>query len=99
MSIAEADHVKSHNLGTTDTSVTRRPLVPPSPPRAPETMTALGRMTTMRKSAIATWGQRAYEEDVIQGSFFGRGSFKRNSNAALRWRDAYGGPPFRINYA
>jgi cytochrome P450 len=84
VSIAEADHVKSHNLGTTDTSVTRRPLVPPSPPRAPETMTALGRMTTMRKSAIATWGQRAYEEDVIQGSFFGRGSFILNTPDAIR---------------
>jgi cytochrome P450 len=84
VSIAEADHVKPHNLGTTDTSVTRRPLVPPSPPRAPETMTALGRMTTMRKSAIATWGQRAYEEDVIQGSFFGRGSFILNTPDAIR---------------
>jgi unspecific monooxygenase len=59
-------------------------VVPPSPPRAAETMTALGRMTAMRKSAIATWGQRAYEEDVIQGSFFGRSSFILNAPDAIR---------------
>jgi unspecific monooxygenase len=47
-------------------------------------MTALGRMTAMRKSAIATWGQRAYEEDVIQGSFFGRSSFILNAPDAIR---------------
>jgi unspecific monooxygenase len=64
--------------------VARSPLVPPSPPRAPETMTALGRMATMRESAIATWGQRAYEEDVIQGSFFGRSSFILNTPDAIR---------------
>jgi hypothetical protein len=53
-----------------DMPVTRRPLVPPSPPRAPDDMTAFGRMAAMRVSPIGTWGQRAYEEDVIQGRFF-----------------------------
>ncbi|SDT26732.1 cytochrome P450 [Bradyrhizobium canariense] len=79
MSIAEA-----HHAAEPGTSAPRRPLVPPSPPRAPDTMTALGRMTAMRKSAIATWGQRAYEEDVIQGSFFGRSSFILNTPDAIR---------------
>jgi cytochrome P450 len=60
------------------------PLVPPRPPRAPETMTALGRMTAMRESMIATWGQRAYEEDIIQGHFFGRSSFILNTPDAIR---------------
>jgi unspecific monooxygenase len=62
----------------------RRPLVPPSPPRAPETMTAIGRMTAMRESAIGTWGQRAYEEDVVRGRFFGRASFILNTPDAIR---------------
>ena len=74
MSIAEA----------WDMPVTRRPLVPPSPPRAPESMTALGRMAAMRESVIGTWGQRAYEEDVIQGRFFGRSSFILNTPDAIR---------------
>jgi len=65
-------------------SVARRPLVPPSPPRASESMTALGRMAAMRKSAIGTWGQRAYEEDVIKGRFFGRSSFILNTPDAIR---------------
>lgn len=61
-----------------------RPLVPPHPPRAPETMTAFGRMAAMRKSAIGTWTQRAYEEDIVRGSFFGRNSFIINTPEAIR---------------
>jgi cytochrome P450 len=67
-----------------DMPVTRRPLVPPSPPRAPDSMTALGRMAAMRESMIATWGQRAYEEDIIRGRFFGRSSFILNTPDAIR---------------
>jgi cytochrome P450 len=74
MSIAEAY----------DMPVARKRLVPPSPPRASETMTALGRMKVMRESVIATWGQRAYEEDIIRGRFFGRGSFILNTPDAIR---------------
>src|SRR6202165_2853696 len=62
----------------------RRPLVPPSPPRAPEPMTAIGRMAPMRESAIGTWGQRAYEEDVVRGRFFGRSSFILNAPDAIK---------------
>ena len=74
MSIAEAY----------DMPVTRAPLVPPAPPRAPDTMTAFGRMMAMRNSAISTWGQRAYEEDIIHGRFFGRSSFILNTPDAIR---------------
>jgi unspecific monooxygenase len=63
---------------------TRRPLVPPSPPRASAEMTALGRMAAMRQSAIATWGPRAYQDDVVQGRFFGRSSFILNTPDAIR---------------
>src|ERR1700721_4661675 len=74
MSIAEASGIP----------VTRRPLVPPSPPRAPGTMNMFGRMAAMRQSVIATWGQRAYEEEIIQGRFFGHGSFILNTPDAIR---------------
>src|SRR5712671_5521294 len=74
MSIAEA----------WDVPVTRPPLVPPSPPRAPESMTTLARLAAMRESAIGTWGQRAYEEDIIQGRFFWRSSFILNTPDAIR---------------
>src|SRR5258708_34443682 len=47
-------------------------------------MTAFGRMGAMRDSAIATWGQRAYEDDVVQGRFFGRSSFIVNTPDAIR---------------
>ncbi len=74
MSIAEAYEI----------TLTRRPLVPPSPPRASNDMTAIGRMAAMRVSPIGTWGQRAYEEDIIQGRFFGRSSFILNTPDAIR---------------
>jgi cytochrome P450 len=67
-----------------DMPVTRRPLVPPNPPRASDNMTAFGRLTAMRKSAIGTWGQRAYEEDIIKGRFFGRNSFILNTPDAIK---------------
>src|ERR1700704_5780529 len=67
-----------------DMPVTRQPLVPPSAPRAPETMTFFGRLKAMRESVIGTWGQRAYEEDILQGRFFGHSSFILNTPDAIR---------------
>jgi cytochrome P450 len=69
---------------TWDMPVTRAPLVPPSPPRASANMTAFGRLMAMRESPISTWGQRAYEEDIIRGRFFGRSSFILNTPDAIR---------------
>jgi cytochrome P450 len=67
-----------------DLPATRPPLVPPSPPRASDTMTAFGRLAAMRESAIGSWGQRAYEEDIIKGRFFWRSSFILNTPDAIR---------------
>jgi len=67
-----------------DFPVSRQPLVPPSPPRASETMGVFGRMRTMRQSAIGTWAQRAYEDDVIESRFFGRASFIVNAPDAIK---------------
>src|SRR6201995_2479754 len=47
-------------------------------------MGPIGRMVAMRKSAIGTWGQRAYEADVIQGRFLGRSSFILNTPDAIK---------------
>src|SRR3954447_8683605 len=74
MSIAEAY----------DIPAARAPLVPPSPPRAPDDMNVFGRMKAIRISPIGMWGQRAYEEDIVQGRFFGRGSFILNAPDAIR---------------
>ncbi len=74
MSIAEA----------WDIPATRQRLVPPSPPRAPESMTAFKRLAAMRESAIGTWGQRAYEEDILRGRFFLNSSFILNTPDAIR---------------
>jgi cytochrome P450 len=68
---------------TYDMPVTR-PLVPPSPPRAPDSMGAFGRLRAMSHSPISTWGQRAYEDDIVRGRFFGRSSFILNTPDAIR---------------
>jgi cytochrome P450 len=74
MSIAEAH----------DMPVARKRLVPPSPPRAPDNMTAFGRIRAIGVSPIGSWGQRAYEEDIVQGRFFGRSTFILNNPGAIR---------------
>jgi cytochrome P450 len=74
MSVAEAHHLP----------ITRARLVPPSPPRAADNMSAIGRMRAMRDSAISTWGQRAYEEDIIQSRFVGRSTFILNMPNAIK---------------
>ncbi|MCK1642463.1 cytochrome P450 [Bradyrhizobium sp. 157] len=69
---------------TYDMTVARAPLVPPSPPRAPDDMTVFGRMKAIRESPIGSWGQRAYEEDIVQGRFFGRSTFILNAPDAIK---------------
>jgi cytochrome P450 len=67
-----------------DMPATRQPLVPPSPPRAPENLSATRRLAAMRGSILGTWGERAYQEDIIRGRFFGRSSFILNAPDAIR---------------
>jgi cytochrome P450 len=62
----------------------RRPVEPPRPPRAPEQMGFFAWVKAMRNSALGAWGQRAYEEDIIKGRFFGRNSFTVNTPDAIR---------------
>lgn len=74
MSIAEAYEMPT----------ARQPLVPPFPPRAPETMSTLKRLAAIRISTIGSWTQQAYEDEVIRGRFFGRNSFIFNTPEAIR---------------
>ncbi|ABE37925.1 cytochrome P450 [Rhodopseudomonas palustris BisB5] len=67
-----------------DVADRRAPLLPPTPPRAPDNMTALGRLAALRNNAIATWGQRAYQDDLIKGRFFNHASYILNTPDAIR---------------
>lgn len=67
-----------------DFPAARAPLIPPRPPLAPDDLSALGRLAMIRSNAIASWGPRAYEEDIVQGRFFGRSSFILNTPDAIR---------------
>ncbi|TXJ10360.1 MAG: cytochrome P450 [Afipia sp.] len=67
-----------------DMPAARAPLIPPRPPLAPDHLTALGRLALIRSNAIASWGPRAYEEDIVKGRFFGRSSFILNTPDAIR---------------
>jgi unspecific monooxygenase len=59
-------------------------LVPPRPPVAPQSMSTFSRMMAVRHNMIATWGARAYEEDILQGGLLGRASFIVNAPDAIR---------------
>jgi cytochrome P450 len=58
--------------------------VPPSPARAPDDMSMFARMRAIHISPIGSWGQQAYEEDIIQGRFLGRASFILNAPDAIK---------------
>ncbi|HXH43533.1 MAG TPA: cytochrome P450 [Bradyrhizobium sp.] len=62
----------------------RRPIIPPAPARAPDDMSFFARLAVVKQNMIATWGQRAYEEDVIPGRFIFRNSFILNRPDAIR---------------
>jgi unspecific monooxygenase len=74
MSIAEAY----------DMPVSPKPLVPPAPPRAPDNMSVFQQVRAIRRNPIGAWTQRAYEEEIVAGRFFGRGSFIVNSPEAIK---------------
>jgi cytochrome P450 len=65
-------------------SIARPPLVPPRPPLATEKLGTFRRFAILRDNVIASWGQRAYEEDIIRGRLFGRSSFILNTPDAIR---------------
>ena len=67
-----------------DLPLSRRPLVPPTPPRAPDGMTALGRIRATRVNPIQTWGNRAYEEGIVESRFVFRKTFILNTPDAIR---------------
>ncbi len=60
------------------------PLIPPMPPRAPDSMGTLRRVLMMGQNAIATWSQRAYEDDIVRGRFFGSSSYILNTPDAIK---------------
>lgn len=67
-----------------DPSVQRKPLIPPRPPLAPENLSALSRLSLIRRNAIASWSKEAYEEDIVRGRFFRRSSFILNTPETIR---------------
>lgn len=79
MSLAE-----THPAAPTVKQSSRQPLTPPYPSPAPESTTTLQRIAMLRKSAIASWGPRAYQEDVLKGQFLGRNSFILNTPETIR---------------
>lgn len=66
------------------TPLARPPLVPPMPPRAADNMTTLQRLRAIGSNAIASWGDRAYQDDIVEGRFFHRSSYILNTPDAIR---------------
>ena len=62
----------------------RAPLVPPRPTPAPQDMSTFRRMLAVRESGLMSWGERAYQEDVLHGTFLGRSTFTLNTPETIR---------------
>jgi cytochrome P450 len=62
----------------------RLPLVPPIPPRLPPNAGFFRRTAAMRQTVLATWEQRAYQEEIIQSRLLRRSSFIVNAPNAIR---------------
>src|SRR5262249_43650777 len=67
-----------------DVPPTRRPLIPPAPPRAPEEMGTFSRIAAIRRNVLSSWGPRAYQEDIIESRLLLRRSFIINQPDAIR---------------
>jgi cytochrome P450 len=62
----------------------RTPIEPPRPAVAPPNMNMFARIAQMRRSAIGTWGERAYREDIVKSRFLSRNSFTVNTPEAIK---------------
>jgi unspecific monooxygenase len=47
-------------------------------------MSTFRRILAMRRSTIGTWGPRAYEEDILKGTFLGKSSFTVNAPDVIK---------------
>jgi cytochrome P450 len=82
-------------------AVAREPLAPPAPKPATRILPLWALLAALRRNALATWGEPAYELDVVERPFLGRQSFLLNDPAAIRRvlvenAQAYGRTPATI---
>ena len=61
-----------------------RPLVPPVPPRPTGPLPLWRTLLQLRRNAIGTWGDPAYELPILSGTFLGRTSLILNAPDAIR---------------
>jgi len=83
-SVDLAPKVAMTTAGALQLPPVRTPLVPPTPPRAPDTMSRLQRLSAISSNAIASWGARAYQDDIVEDRFFHRSSYILNAPDAIR---------------
>ena len=62
----------------------RAPVVPAAPKRATQVLPPWRAILQIRRNALTTWGDPAYERDIISGPFLGRQSFLLNHPDAIR---------------
>ena len=65
-------------------ALARDPVVPAAPKRATRILPLWRTILQLRRNALATWGDPAYEREIIAGPFMGRQSFLLNQPDAIR---------------
>ena len=56
----------------------------PRPPMATRQYNQVEAFLTLRRNPLELWGKRAYEEDILDGKFFGRDQLMLNAPEAIR---------------
>src|SRR5690349_8623554 len=62
----------------------RDPVVPAAPRPATRVLPLWRTLLQIRRNALTTWGEPAYEHDIFAGRFMGQGSFLVNHPDAIR---------------
>ena len=62
----------------------RDPIVPAAPRPATQVLPFWRTLLQLRRNALTTWGEPAYEYDIFAGSFMGRASFLVNHQDGIR---------------
>jgi unspecific monooxygenase len=65
-------------------AVARDALTPPAPKPATRILPLWALISALQRNALATWGNPAYELDIVERPFLGRQSFLLNEPAAIR---------------
>jgi unspecific monooxygenase len=84
MTTATLERAPSRSWTRLAAALAREPVVPPAPKPATEVLPLWRTILQLRRNALTTWGEPAYEHDIFSRPFLGRQSFLISHPDAIR---------------